>query len=367
MAKRDYYYILGIKQNANKDEIKKAYRKLALKYHPDKNKEKDAEERFKEISEAYAVLYDDEKRKMYDAYGHAGIDQQYSREDIFRDADFGDIFRGMGFDFGFGGFDDIFERFFGHRNGFSRHSETQRGSDFRYDIELRLEDAYKGVETEIDIQRMERCDTCYGKGAKPGTLPKKCSYCGGSGQLRVSQKTSFGMFTQVSTCSRCHGEGSIIEEFCPSCKGQGAVQRKRRIELKIPRGIDDGAQLRLVGQGEQVGSVGENGDLYVVVHLNEHPVFQRRDFDLYQKVNISFPQAALGSQVEIDTLQGSEMIAIPEGTQNRNIVKLKNKGMPHLHGSGYGDMYIEFQITTPKKLSKKARLLLEELDRELKF
>jgi len=367
MAKRDYYEILGVERNAGKDEIKKAYRKLALKYHPDKNKEKDAEEKFKEISEAYAVLYDDEKRKMYDAHGHAGINQQYSREDIFRDADFGDIFRGMGFDFGFGGFDDIFERFFGHRSGFNHRSQSQRGSDFRYDIELRLEDAYKGAETEIDIQRMERCDVCKGKGAKPGTSPKKCSYCGGSGQLRLTQRTSFGMFTQVSTCSRCHGEGSIIEEFCPFCKGQGTVRRTRRIELKIPRGVDDGAQLRLVGQGEQVRGVGENGDLYVVVHLKDHPIFQRRDADLYQKVNISFPQATLGSQITIDTFQGSESITIPEGTQNGDVIKLRNKGMPHLHGSGYGDMYVEFQIRTPKKLNKRARLLLEELERELKI
>jgi molecular chaperone DnaJ len=362
MTKRDYYKILNISKNASKSEIKKAYRKLALKYHPDKNKDKDAEERFKEISEAYAVLYDDEKRKMYDMYGHAGIDQRYTAEDIFRGADFSDIFRGMGFDFGF---DNIFEQFFGHRMGFNQKSRAQRGRDLRYDMEIRLEDAYRGVETEISVPRTEICDTCNGSGAKPGTTPKQCPRCGGTGQTRVSQRTAFGMFTQVGTCQKCHGEGTIIEEHCPACRGRGTVQKTRKIDLKIPPGVDEGSQLRLAGQGEQIGKGGKNGDLYIVLHMKKHKKFKRRGTDLYQKIDISFPRAALGSKIDIDTIQGSEKLKIPEGTESGEVFKLQGRGMPRLHGRGYGDMYVEVHVKTPKRLSRKARKIVEELEQEL--
>jgi len=367
MKKTDYYEILGVDKNASNTDIKKAYRKLALKYHPDKNPSKDAEEKFKEISEAYAVLYDEEKRKMYDMYGHAGINQRYSTEDIFRGADFSDIFRGMGFDFGFDfGFNDIFERFFGHQMGFDRSPRHRRGSDLRYDIEISLENAYNGLETEINIPRTELCDNCNGSGAKPGTSAKKCPQCNGSGQMRVTRRTPFGTVTQIGACSKCNGQGMFIEERCPVCRGTGSVQKTRKIEIKIPKGIDDGSQLRLSGQGEQSYGGTKSGDLYIVVHIKEHPKYKRRGPDLYQKVNISFTEAILGQKVEMLTLDGYEKIKIPEGIENGEIIKLNNKGMPRLNSRGYGDMFVEIHIKTPKKISKRAKKLIEELDQELR-
>jgi molecular chaperone DnaJ len=360
MVKKDYYDILGLDHSATKDDIKKAYRKLALKYHPDKNKEKGAEEKFKEISEAYAVLYDDEKRKMYDQYGHAGIDQQYTTEDIFRTTDFGDIFRGMGFDFS-----DIFDQFFGRRNGFTQRTAAQRGSDIRYDIEISLEDAYRGMETELEVPRTELCDTCRGSGARPGTNPKRCPTCGGTGQLQTSRRTAFGMFTQISDCSTCHSQGTIIENPCSSCRGRGTVQKTRKIELRIPKGIEDGAHLRLAGQGEHPKGASQSGDLYVVVHMKEHPVFERRGADLYRKLDVSFPQLTLGATLSVNTVEGIEKLKIPEGTQSQSLFKLKNSGMPKMHGSGFGDLYVLVEVKTPKKFSKRAKLLLEELQREL--
>lgn len=360
MEKKDYYEILGLDHSATKDDIKKAYRKLALKYHPDKNKEKSAEEKFKEISEAYAVLYDDEKRKMYDQYGHAGIDQQYTTEDIFRTTDFGDIFRGMGFDF-----NDIFEQFFGRRSGFTQRPRAQRGSDIRYDIEIHLEDAYRGIETELEVPRSELCDTCRGSGARPGSSPKRCSTCGGTGQMQSSRRTAFGMFTQISECSRCHGKGTYIEDPCPACRGRGSLQKTRKIEVRIPKGIDDGAHLRLAGQGEHPSGATQSGDLYVVVHMKPHPVFERRGADLYRKLSITFPQASLGTTLFVETLSGKEKLKIPEGTQTGTIFKIKGSGMPRIQGSGHGDLYVLIEVATPQKLSRRARLLLEELGREL--
>jgi molecular chaperone DnaJ len=362
MEKKDYYDILSIDHSATKDDIKKAYRKLALKYHPDKNKEKGAEEKFKEISEAYAVLYDEEKRKMYDQYGHAGIDQQYTTEDIFRTTDFGDIFNGMGFDFS-----NVFEQFFGRRTGFTNRQRVQRGSDIRYDIEINLEDAYKGMETELEVPRTELCDTCRGRGARPGSSPKRCSTCGGTGQQQISRRTAFGMFTQIGVCSKCHGQGTIIEDPCPTCRGRGSIQKTRKIELRIPKGIDDGAHLRLAGQGEHPTGASESGDLYVVVHMKEHPVFERRGADLYRKLSVSFPQATLGANLPVETLQGKERLKIPEGIESGTLLKLKGSGMPKIRGSGYGDLYVLIQIRTPKRLNKRAKLLLEELQRELEY
>jgi len=360
MAKRDYYEILGLEKNASKSEIKKVYRKLALKYHPDKNKEKGAENKFKEISEAYAVLYDDEKRQMYDQYGHAGIDQQYSSEDIFRNADFGDIFRNMG------GIEDIFERFFGGGMGFGRRTaHRRRGSDLRYDLEISLEDAYKGVETTIQVPRSETCDTCNGSGAKPGTSPKRCNSCSGSGQMKTTRRTAFGVFTQVTTCNRCHGQGTVIEQRCPSCNGQGIVQKTRDIELKIPRGVDDGSQLRLQGEGE-AGSGGV-GDLYIVIHIKKHPYFNRRGHNLHIVKDISFPDAAIGTKIDIETIGSDvEKLKIPEGTQNGDILRIRGKGMSGLHGRGQGDLFVEIHVKTPRRLSRKAKKLLEELNKELK-
>jgi molecular chaperone DnaJ len=359
MEKKDYYDILGIDHAATKDDIKRSYRKLALKYHPDKNKEKGAEEKFKEISEAYAVLHDDEKRKMYDQYGHAGIDQQYTTEDIFRNTDFGDIFRGTGFDF-----NDIFEQFFGRRTGFTRPSQPTRGSDIRYDIEISLEDAYRGIETELDVPRTELCDTCRGSGARPGSTPKRCTTCGGTGQQQVSRRTAFGMFTQIGVCPKCRGQGTFIESPCPACRGRGSIQKTRKIQLRIPKGIDDGAHLRLQGQGEHPAGVRQSGDLYVVVHMKKHPLFERRGDDLYRKLAITFPQATLGANLSVETLHGKERLKIPEATESGNLFKLRGSGMPRIRGSGYGDLYVLIQITTPKKLNKRAKLLLEEFQRE---
>ena len=367
MTKRDYYDTLGVEKNAYKSEIKKAYRKLALKYHPDKNPSKEAEERFKEISEAYAVLSDVEKRSMYDRYGHAGIDQQYSYEDIFRGVDFGDIFRGTSSGFESFGFDDIFERFFGHRTSFGgkQRRRPRRGADLRYDIEISLEGASEGLETVIRVPRSEICDVCNGSGAKPGTSPKTCPSCNGSGQIQSSRRTAFGMFTQVTTCGKCHGQGSIIEERCPECHGNGRVQKTRDIEIKIPRGMDDESQLRLAGEGE-AGS-GGSGDIYVVVHIKKHPVFNRRGLDLHMVKEISFTEAALGTKIDIETLGNKvEKLKIPDGTQNREIFKIRGNGMPAIHGRERGDLYVEIHVKTPRNISKKARKLLEELDKELK-
>jgi molecular chaperone DnaJ len=357
-TKRDYYEILGVNRDSDKKDIKRSYRKLALKYHPDKNSSEEAEGKFKEISEAYAVLSDDEKRRLYDQYGHAGIDQQFSAEDIFRGADFGDIFQGMGFDF-----NDIFNQFFG--GGFSRRQRSYRGSNLRYDIEISLEEAFNGLKKEIQIPRTEKCDVCNGSGAKPGTSPKNCSQCQGTGQMKQSRRTAFGVFTQVTTCNRCNGNGVVIDQKCSKCRGIGAVKVKRTISISIPPGVDDGSQLRLSGEGE-AGSGGV-GDLYIVIHLKHHPVFQKRGPNLIMRKGISFPDASLGAKIEINTIDGETgSIKIPDGTQNGSVIKVKRKGMPYLHGRGYGDLFVEIKIDTPSKLSKKSKKLLEELRKELK-
>jgi molecular chaperone DnaJ len=361
MNKEDYYDILGLDKNAEKREIKKAYRKLALKYHPDKNPSKNAEEKFKKISEAYAVLSDEEKRKMYDRYGHAGIDQQYSAEDIFRGVDFGDIFGDMGF-----GFDDIFQHIFGHRAGYGRERRfRQRGADLRYDIEIDIEDAYNGLETEIQIPRIEICDNCNGSGAKPGSSLKKCYKCDGTGQIKHSSRTAFGIFTQVTTCNKCNGEGKIVETPCKKCKGRGKIQVTRSIDVKIPRGVDDGSQLRLGGEGE-IGDAG-SGDLYIVIHVKNNSKFRRKGADIIVSKDISFTQAAIGTKINVEAVDGSvAKLRIPEGTQNGEIFKIEKRGMPYLHARGYGNMYIEIKIKVPKKLSRHAKNLLRELDNELK-
>jgi len=358
MTKKDYYETLGVEKTADKQQIKKAYRKLALKYHPDKNPSKDAEGKFKEISEAYAVLSDDQKRQMYDQYGHAGIDQQFSQEDIFRGANFGDIFRGMGFDF-----EDIFSSFFGGR-GFSQTNRRYRGADLRYDIEITLEEAYTGIKKEIQFPRTETCDTCNGNGAKPGTQPKICQTCQGTGQLKQSRRTAFGVFTQVGVCTKCNGKGKIIEQACPSCKGSGQKRVRKTIDISIPKGIDHGSQLRLHGEGES--GPGGTGDLYIVVHIMQHNTFHRRGDDLFMVKDISFPEAALGGKIDVKTINGEVgTVKIPEGTQYGDIFKLKRKGMPSVRGMSYGDLYVEVHVKTPQKLNRGAKKLLEKLKDEL--
>jgi molecular chaperone DnaJ len=270
--KRDYYEVLGVSKDASKDAIKKSYRKLAMKYHPDKNKEPEAEERFKEISEAYGVLSDDEKRRQYDSFGHAGIDGTYTQEDIFRNINFNDIFGDLGF--GGGGF-NIFDMFFGGGARSARRTGPRRGADLRTDIEITLEEAYEGIKTNVTFPRLEKCKTCEGTGAKLGTSTSTCSTCNGSGQMSYSKRTPFGQFTSVTTCENCRGEGTVIETPCSDCKGRGLLQKVKKISVKIPPGVDTGSRLRIAREGEAGEKGGPPGDLYVVIHVKPHVVFVR--------------------------------------------------------------------------------------------
>jgi len=357
--KKDYYEVLGVSRDATKSEIKKAYRRLALKYHPDKSKEADAEEKFKEISEAYAVLSDDEKRRQYDMYGHAGIDSQYNYEDIFRGADFSDIFRDLGFNFGF---DDIFQHFFG---GFGRQSQRQRqGRDILYRITVSLEDAYFGGEKEIEVRRKEKCPECNGTGKAKGSKVVKCPVCHGSGQIQQTSRTPFGHFTQITVCPKCNGRGEIIENPCKRCHGTGVVEQKRKIKVKIPKGVADGTRLRLAGEGEAGEMGAPPGDMYIEIYVKEHDKFVRRGSDLVTTKKISYPEAVLGNEIEVETMDGKSKLRIPPGTQNGERFVLKGKGMPTLRG-GHGNMIVEVAVDVPKKISGRERELLEELASEM--
>jgi molecular chaperone DnaJ len=362
--KRDYYEVLGVPRTAPKDEIKDAYRKLAMQYHPDRNKAPDAEEKFKQISEAYAVLSDDEKRQQYDTLGHAGFDQRYTREDIFRGADFDSIFRDIGFGSGFG---DLFNIFFGGRGFGEQEYEGRpaRGQDLAYDLEISLEDAAKGAEKEIEVPRTEKCDVCNGSGAAPGTTPRECPKCNGAGRIRTARKSAFATIVQVTPCPTCRGAGTIIDTPCRKCKGTGLMEVERKITVKIPPGIDDGYQLRLNGEGETPSHGGAAGDLYLLIHVAPHKYFRRKDDDLLYNLNITYPQAALGAEVQVPTLDGETTLEIHSGTQPSEIFKLKNKGMPRLRGYGRGDLLVRVNISVPEKLTQKQRELLEQLAVEL--
>jgi molecular chaperone DnaJ len=356
-SKRDYYEVLGVQRNASNDEVKAAYRKLAMEFHPDRNKSSDAEERFKEISEAYAVLSDPEKRRQYDAFGHEGIGSQYSQEDLFKGADFQDVFR----DSGFGGF-DIFDFFFGGRR--PNRFGSQGGASLQYNLEVTLEEAAKGVETEIEVPRTERCDVCNGSGAAPGTSPLQCSQCGGSGQVQRARRSGFGQFVQILTCPTCGGRGVVINSPCPQCRGGGVVQRSRRIKVRIPSGVDNESRLRLQGEGEAGVRGGPAGDLYVVIYVKPHNVFERRDDDLLARIPIGFVQATLGAEVEVPTLDGKTFLKIPPGTQPDTVFRLRGKGMPHLNGFGRGDELVRVMIQVPTQLTSRQRELLTELGKE---
>jgi len=306
--KRDYYEVLGVSRDATKEQIKESYRKLALQYHPDRNKSPDAEEKFKEISEAYAVLSDDEKRRQYDLYGHVGIEGRYTAEEIFRGVDFEEIFRDFGFGFGF---DDIFERFFG---GGVRPRRPRRGEDIRYDLEIELEEAFHGSSKEIKVPRLENCEECRGTGIRPGTEPKTCVKCKGKGQLQYTQSSGLGHFIQIITCDACGGRGSTFTP-CRSCGGSGSVRRIRKITVNIPAGVDEGTSLRLAGEGERGPKGVPPGDLYIVIHVRKHEYFDRREDNLWLRVPISFTQAILGCEIRVPTLRGSENLMIPPGTQ----------------------------------------------------
>ena len=357
--KRDYYEVLGVSKNASKEEIKDAYRKLAMQFHPDRNKAPEAEEKFKEISEAYAVLSDDQKRQQYDTLGHAGFDQRYSAEDIFRGADFETIFRDIGFGFG-----DLFRTFFGGGFGGGFRERSNRGQDLVYDLELTLEEAAKGVEKEILVPRTEKCEVCGGSGASPGTSPITCPKCNGQGKVRNMRRSSFAMYVQVTPCSNCRGRGTLIESPCSKCHGTGMVKKRRKISVKVPAGIDEGYQLRLRGEGGVAPNGGEAGDLYVLVHVAQHELFMREGDDLWHVLIIGYPQAALGAEVSVPTLDGPATVKIKPGTQPGETIRLRGKGMPRFRGYGKGDLLVRVGISVPEKLTKKQRALLEQLAEE---
>jgi len=357
--KRDYYEVLGVQKGASKDEIKDSYRKLAMQFHPDRNKEAGAEEKFKEISEAYAVLSDDQKRQQYDQLGHSGFDQRYKQEDIFRGADFDSVFRDMGFG-------DVFRSIFGGGGGFSGFGEERnRGQDLAYNLEITLEEAARGIEKEIEIPRTERCEVCDGSGAKPGTSAKICTRCGGEGKIQNMRKAGFAMYVQVTVCPLCKGKGRLIESPCNHCNGSGLVRKRRKITVKVPMGIDEGTQLRLRGEGEMVANGGDPGDLYVVVHVKQNTQFMREGDDLWHIAFINYPQAALGAEISIPTLDGLTTIKIHPGTQPGETVTLRGKGMPRFRGYGRGDLLVRIGISVPEKLTGPQKALLEQLAKEL--
>ena len=361
-SKRDYYDVLNVSRNVSKEEIKKAYRKLALKYHPDRNKSPGAEEKFKEISEAYAVLSDDKKRMQYDQWGHEGISSRYTWDDIFRGADFDRIFRDLGF--GFGGSDNIFNMFF--RGGARRRHGPRRGTDLRYDIEITLEEAAFGLDKEMEVPGFEVCGTCHGSGVKPGTGPKKCPKCNGTGEIRLTRRFGYMHFTEIQTCDECHGKGIFIKNLCKDCRGTGIVQRLRRIRLKIPPGVDNAYSLRLRGEGKPGTQGGPKGDLYIVVHVKPHEIFERNGNDVFCGAHIGFPQVALGTKIHVPTLDGEAKLKIPAGTQTGTLFRLKGKGVPRLNGWGRGDQYVRVFVQTPTKLTRRQKKLLAELAKEMK-
>lgn len=350
-TKADYYELLGVSRNASEDELKKAYRKAAMRCHPDRNPgDKTAEEKFKELSEAYQILADPEKRAQYDRYGHAAFEQNG-----------GASFSG-GFDFS-GNFEDIFGDifgdFFGGGAGRGGRRRARRGEDLSYNMEISFEEAAFGTEKTISVPRSAVCDTCQGKGAKPGTSAKMCSACRGSGQVRFQQ----GFFTIARTCNQCGGQGSVITVPCPTCHGTGAVRKTLTIQVKIPAGVDTGARLKLRGEGEAAPAGGAPGDLYVLLRVREHPLFSRQNNEVICEIPLSFPQAALGVELEVPTLEGKLKMKVPPGTQSGNVFRLRGKGIVDLRGGSRGDQLVRMVVETPRKLSARQRELLEEFAR----
>lgn len=350
MDKRDYYEVLGVGRTATEQELKNAYRKLALQYHPDRNPgDHEAEERFKELGEAYGILADAEKRARYDRFGHAafapgaggfgGVDPFTTFEDLIGDFfGFGDVFGAQG----------------------RKRTRAKRGADLRFDLEITLEDAAKGLQRELRIPRLDLCATCRGSGAKAGTTSVPCSQCAGTGQVRYQQ----GFFTVSRACNLCQGTGTVIKNPCEDCRGQGRVQRERTMEVKIPAGVDNGSRLRVQGEGEAGAMGGPPGDLYIVLHVADHELFERQGSDLQFAVSVTFAQAALGTEITVPTLiDGEEVIKIPAGTQTNAVFKLRGRGVPRLERTGRGDLYVTVRVITPTKLSKEQRKLFEELAR----
>ena len=354
--KRDYYEVLGVDRNAGADELKKSYRKLALKYHPDRNKDdSQAAEKFKEAAEAYEVLNDPEKRRIYDQFGHEGLDRGgYQRgfssfEDIF--SAFNDIFGGGG------GGGSIFGDLFGFQTGGrrSRH-RPERGASLKCEIRISLEDAFEGVDKTIELNRNEICETCRGSGAKPGTSVAACTTCHGTGEIQQSQ----GFFAMRTICPQCNGTGELIESPCTSCRGMGRTPKKRSISIRIPPGVHDGTQMRVSGEGEPGYNNGPRGDLYCIIRVGRHSLFQRDDDDLLCEVPISFSQCALGSELDVPSIKGKAVLKVPAGTQTGKIFRLRKQGMPNVYGHGRGDLLVRVKIETPRKLTPKQAELLKE-------
>jgi molecular chaperone DnaJ len=343
--KRDYYEVLGVARSASVDEIKRNYRQMARKYHPDVNKEPDAENRFKEISEAYEVLSDERKRQIYDQFGHAGMQQGAAGAGGFQGFPFGDI-------------SDLFESFFG---GTGARRGPQRGADLRVRVELTFEEAVFGTEKELEIPRWETCLICGGNGAEPGKPPIRCATCGGSGEVRRVQQSVFGQFVNVAASDRCHGEGQIVEHKCKECSGKGSVRRTRRLTVTIPSGVDDGNEMRLSGQGEGGERGGPSGNLYVQLSVLPHPVLQRDGFDLVYELPLNVAQAALGADVTVPTLEGDEPFHVPAGTQHGRAFRIKDRGVPRLQRSGRGEFRIISRVEIPRQLTPRQRELFADL------
>jgi molecular chaperone DnaJ len=352
---KDYYKVLGVDKTATKEEIKKAYKKLAKKHHPDVNDGDGATEKFKEINEAAAVLGDDEKRAQYDQYGST-----YEKFSGGRGFDFNDFggFSG-GFDFG-----DIFDQFFGSGYGGRRTRRVRRGSDLRYDMEITLNEAAEGVNKKIDIPRLEKCDKCNGTGAKSDSDIIDCPTCNGQGSVKRTQRTPFGMFQTTTTCRKCHGEGKYTKDECTTCDGTGVVRKTRKMEIKIPAGAEEGTNLRVSGEGEAAQKGGESGDLFIVIHVKEHEKFKRHGDNIFIEIKIPFTIAALGGEIEVPTLKGKAKLKISAGTQSGTVFKMKNLGITYLHGEGKGDELVKVEIEVPTKLSSKQKKILKDLEKE---
>jgi molecular chaperone DnaJ len=341
-TKRDYYEVLGVGRDASSDDLRRAYRRLAKEFHPDVNKDDGAEEHFKEINEAYAVLSDDERRAAYDRFGHAGV-------------------QGLPTDFGFP-FGDIFEEFFGFGMGARRGRRTpRRGADLRYDLTLDFEQAVFGLEVPIEFTRQEECSRCGGSGAEPGTTPIRCATCQGTGEVRQVRQTFLGSLVNVGTCPTCGGAGETIASPCRTCDGQGLETRKVKRTIPVPAGVDDGTQLRLAGEGEPGLQGGPRGKLIVVVHVRPHKYFHRRGDDILLDVGINLAQAALGARIQVPSVDGDESIQVPPGTQPGKVIRLKGKGVPHLRQSGRGDQLVVLSVEIPRRLTDEQRQLFEQL------
>ena len=349
MDKRDYYEVLDVSRTATDQELKSSYRRLAMRYHPDKNPgDATAEEKFKEAAEAYAVLSDADQRRRYDRFGHAGVSSNAGAS--WGAPGFGGIEDILGDLFGFG---DVFG---GARSG-SRRSTAQRGADLRYDLEITLEEAANGMTANLRIPRLETCETCKGTGAAAGTEPETCTTCNGTGQMRFQQ----GFFSVARTCHACRGVGRVIKSPCNDCRGAGRVEREKQMEVKIPAGVETGSRLRVQGEGESGVSGGSAGDLYVVIHVSEHEHFERQGSNLYAAVPVTFAQAALGADINVRTLEADEKLKVPVGTQTGTVFRLKGKGMPMLGGRGRGDLFVSVTVVTPTSLTREQRKLLEQL------